>query len=122
MREAQAFTDMRERLSRYTLALSKTEWLSARLAASSEPEEREELQHRVDMQRGKSRRIMLEILDQIDALSDTKQIEVLSLRFVDGLSMEAIADKLSYSERHVRRLYSDAINELIELETSRATS
>lgn len=119
---SEAFSNMRGRLSRYRLIGSKIEWLEGRLEASSDPEEAEELQSRINAHRDKSRRIRRDILDRIDQLEDVKQAEVLSLYFVDCQSIEEIAAELSYSERHVRRLYSDAINELIELESSSETT
>lgn len=51
----------------------------------------------------------------IDALEDYQERQVLGLRYLNGMKFEDIAEKLSYSIDHVRRLHGIGINKLREI-------
>jgi len=71
-----------------------------------------ELENRIDKLEEKGRKIKREILDVIDTLDDTRYIDILESYFIDCCSWEQIADFTGYEERHVRRLYYEAIEKL----------
>ena len=63
------------------------------------------------IQRLKNKKSMLkdEILEEIDTLEDSRYVEILEAFFIDGISLEDIADNEGYTVRHVYRLYSEAV-------------
>ena len=68
-----------------------------------------ELEERIERLRAKGRDLRSEILAEIDTLEDTRYAEVLESFFIDGYTLEEIADNEGYTVRHVYRLYSEAI-------------
>lgn len=75
------------------------------------------MDRRIEAQRRRYQRAKRETEDKIDALENVRQAEILTLYFVDCLSMEEIAARVGFSERHSWRLYSDAIKKINKLET-----
>ena len=51
-----------------------------------------------------------ETLDIIDELEDPRYAEVLESFLIDDMTFKEIADDMDYTERHVIRLYSEAID------------
>lgn len=75
-----------------------------------------ELEERVKRLQNKGARYRREILEPIDDLADETLAEILESYYIRCLTIEEIADQLQYSERHVWRLFSQAI-ETIEIES-----
>lgn len=53
------------------------------------------------------------VLEEIDTLEDDRYVEVLESFFIDCKSFADIAEDTGYQERHVIRLYSQGIEELV---------
>ena len=68
-----------------------------------------ELEQRIARLKEKSKILKREILEEIDSLEDPRYCEVLEAYFIDGYTLEQIAEKECYTDRHVFRLYSEAI-------------
>lgn len=68
-----------------------------------------DLEDRIKRLKAKSRNLKKSVCEEIDSLEDPRYCEVLEAHFIDGLPIEDIADELGYTERHVNRLYSEAI-------------
>lgn len=68
-----------------------------------------DLEDRIKRLKAKSRDLKKSVCEEIDSLEDPRYCEVLEAHFIDGLPIEDIADELGYTERHVNRLYSEAI-------------
>lgn len=68
-----------------------------------------ELENRIS--RLKTRRLDLkaEIIAAIDTLDDPRHCEILESFFIDGYTLEQIAEKENYTTRHVYRLYSEGV-------------
>lgn len=73
-----------------------------------------ELEERIERLKARGVRQRHEILEEIDSLEDPKHAEVLELFFINCLTLEEIADKLRYSDRHVYRIYSEGVTYLSE--------
>lgn len=73
-----------------------------------------ELEERIKRLKARGVRQRHEILEEIDSLEDPKHAEVLELFFINCLTLEEIADKLRYSDRHVYRIYSEGVTYLSE--------
>jgi len=71
--------------------------------------EKDELQQRVDRLEEKGKMLKAEILEKIDELEDTRYAEILESFFIECKSFNVIAEENDYTERHVIRLYSEAI-------------
>ena len=71
--------------------------------------EKLDLEERISRLREKSKVLKKEILEEIDSLEDPRYCEILEAYFIDGYSLEKIAERECYSDRHVFRLYSEAI-------------
>lgn len=71
-----------------------------------------DLEKRIKRLKSKSRKLKEEIVDEIDTLDDPRYCEVLEAYFIDCLTIEEIADKEGYTERHMYRLYNEAVTEL----------
>lgn len=71
-----------------------------------------ELEERIERQKAKSKDLKKEILEEIDSLDDVRYMEILESFFIDGISLEDIADNEGYTVRHVYRLYSEAVTKL----------
>ena len=72
-----------------------------------------ELEDRIARLKEKGKIIKSEIVEEIDTLDDPRHCEVLEAYFIDGYSLKDIAKKECYTDRHVFRLYSDAIALLV---------
>ena len=68
-----------------------------------------ELESRIVKLKSKAMRIRSEILDEIDSLDDPRYVDVLEAYFLDGLTMDEVAARHSYTIRHAYRLYTEAI-------------
>ena len=71
--------------------------------------EKIELEERIARLKEKGKILKSEILEEIDTLEDPRYCEVLEAFFIDGCSLDDIAKKECYTDRHVYRLYSKAI-------------
>lgn len=68
-----------------------------------------EIEERIKRLKEKSKRYRLETLEEIDRLDDPRYSSVLEAFFIEGLNFGEIADKLTYTERHVERLYAEGV-------------
>lgn len=68
-----------------------------------------DLENRIKRLQRKGKTIKLEILEEIDSLDDPRYCEILEAYFIEGLSMEAIAERVAYTPRHIYRLYDKAV-------------
>ena len=75
-----------------------------------------DLEERIKRLKVKGKRLKNEILEEIDSLEDFRYCEVLEAFFIDGLSLEEIAENEGYTVRHIYRLYSEAVT-LLALES-----
>lgn len=75
--------------------------------------DKDELEKRIERLKDKGKQIKCEILEEIDSLEDPRYCEILEAYFIDGLSMEDIAENEGYSVRQIYKLYSEAINILL---------
>ena len=71
-----------------------------------------DLEDRIKRLRIKSRGLKLAVYEEIDNLEDPRYCDVLEMFFIDCLSFDEIAEELGYTERHVIKLYSEAITYL----------
>ena len=71
--------------------------------------DRSELQHRIDRLSDRGRVIRTEICEAIDALENPRYWEVLTALYIDGNSIQSIADNMGYSERRIYTLYSEGV-------------
>ena len=71
-----------------------------------------DLENRIKRLKEKSKRLKLEILEEIDSLDDSRYVAILEGFFIDCLSMEDIAENEGYTIRHVYTLYHNAIRAL----------
>jgi AraC-like DNA-binding protein len=69
-----------------------------------------DLEARIKRLKEKSREYKAEIREEIDSLEDYRYCEILEAHFIDGVSIEDIAEDLGYSERHTYTLYQEAIS------------
>lgn len=68
-----------------------------------------DLEDRIKRLKAKRRDLKKAVCKEIDSLEDPRYCEVLEAYFIDGLSFDDIAEELGYTERHVKKLYSEAI-------------
>jgi len=73
-----------------------------------------ELERRISRLKRKGQNLKREILDEIDTLDDPRYCSILESFFIDGFTMEEIADNEGYTERHIYRLYNEAISILAD--------
>jgi DNA-directed RNA polymerase specialized sigma subunit len=69
-----------------------------------------DLERRIERLKGKGEDMRREILDLIDELEDARYAEVLESFLIDDMTFKEIAEDMDYTERHVIRLYSEAID------------
>ncbi len=77
--------------------------------------EKDEIERRIKRLEEKGVIIKNEILDIIDELEDPRHAEVLESFLIDCKNFDEIAEDNSYSTRHIERLYSEAIKEIVAL-------
>lgn len=68
-----------------------------------------ELEKRIERLQLKNKKIKSEILEEIDSLDDPRYCEVLEAYFIDCMTISEIAEKEAYTDRHIYRLYDEAI-------------
>lgn len=71
--------------------------------------EKSETEDRIKRLVEKGKKLRAEILEEIDALEDPKQAEVLEAFFINGLTIEEISEEIGFHVRHVYRLYSEGV-------------
>lgn len=71
-----------------------------------------DLENRIKRLKKKSTVLKREILTEIDTLDNPLLCEVLESFFIDCMSLEDIADINGYTDRHIRRLYSEGVRVL----------
>ena len=71
-----------------------------------------DLEKRIEKLRSKSRDLKASVYELIDSLEDARYCEVLEAHFIDGLSFEDISEEMGYTERHIYKLYQEAIRVL----------
>ena len=57
----------------------------------------------------RGRKIKAEIIDKIDSLDNRKYCEILEAYFIDCKTLVQISYDMGYSDRHTRRMYSEAM-------------
>lgn len=67
--------------------------------------QRQELQDKINSKCAKRK----EIVDSIERMANPRDRMILKSRFVDGLTHDEVAEKISYSNMQVRRFYEDAL-------------
>ena len=76
--------------------------------------DKEETQERINALILQAKEIRREIYAALDTLDDFREVEVLELFFIYNMSLDKIAEKIGYTERHTIRFYSSAIRHLDE--------
>ena len=71
--------------------------------------EKVDLEERIAKLSGRGLILKHEITDKIDELEESKYAEILESFFIDCKEFDEIAESMGYTERHVIRLYSEAI-------------
>lgn len=74
--------------------------------------QREEIEYRINRLVSESRPIKMEIIDAIDHLSNSLEASILEQYFIEDIQLDAIAIRMSYSMRQVKRLYGDAVRKV----------
>lgn len=80
--------------------------------------EKIDLEKRIEKLKEKNHKVKEEILEEIDALEDTRYCEVMEAHFIDDLTFEKIAEYMGYTERHIYNLYKEAISLLVVMHIS----
>lgn len=73
-----------------------------------------DLEKRINKLTAKKSDLKNMVLDEIDNLEDDRYVEVLESFFIDCKTHAEIAEDTGYQERHVIRLYSEAIRVLVD--------
>lgn len=68
-----------------------------------------ELEKRIQRLEDRGKEYRREIITVIDNMSNCKHVAVLEALFINGDSLEAIAENEGYTVRHIFRLYAEAI-------------
>ena len=71
--------------------------------------DKSELEERISRLKEKSKILKRDILAEIDTLEDSRYCEILEAYFIDGYTLSEIAEENGYTDRHIFRLYSEAI-------------
>lgn len=69
-----------------------------------------DLERRIKRLKSKGETVRREILDIIDELDDWRYAEILEDFLIEEMDFSEIADKMNFTERHVIRLYGEAID------------
>lgn len=69
-----------------------------------------DLERRIEKQKLEGGRLRRRTLDLIDQVDDVRRGEVLEDYFIYGMSFGQIAEEMGYTERHIIRLYGEAID------------
>ena len=69
-----------------------------------------DLERRIKRLKSKGEAVRREILDIIDELDDWRYAEILEDFLIEEMDFSEIADKMNFTERHVIRLYGEAID------------
>lgn len=71
---------------------------------------KEETEHRIQKLVDISRVVRMEIIDSLDTIDDYRFSEVLESYFIEGQTLEAIAENKNYSIQHVGYLYGKGLD------------
>ena len=80
--------------------------------------DKDDLERRIKRLKQKGENLKERIYEEIDSLEDSRYCEVLESYFIDGLTLEDIAEEMGYTERHIYTLYKEAITALVVTEIS----
>lgn len=76
--------------------------------------DKDEYERRLKNREAKSEVLKREINDEIDKLDNPTHIDVLEGYLIGCKSFEIIAEELGYDQRHVERVYANAVHTLVE--------
>ena len=74
--------------------------------------DKQDLEDRIKRLKAKRRDLKRFVYEKIDSLEDPRYCEILEAHFIEGISIEDIADELGYTERHTYNLYREAIDSI----------
>ena len=77
-----------------------------------------DLERRIEKQKLEGDRLRRRTLDLIDQVDDVRRGEVLEDYFIYGMSFGQIAEEMGYTERHIIRLYGEALDMITLCDTS----
>ena len=80
--------------------------------------DKDDLERRIKRLKQKGENLKERIYEEIDSLEESRYCEVLESYFIDGLTLEDIAEEMGYTERHIYTLYKEAITALVVTEIS----
>lgn len=106
--------DAREKLQRTTSAALE----GTAVAASTDPHKNEgfaALQDQVEQQTDRLFQTQAELLEVIGRIDDDRLRTVLTLRFVNCMTLEQVAVEASYSYKHTKRLLARGIEQVAKI-------
>ena len=107
----------RDNLLRYRKTIEFISWLESKKEKQADKDRIQEIDCRIDNKKRSAKFLQSELLNQLESLNNIVQVEIMELYFIEGFTISEIAERLKYSERHVARVYSNAIKELIKRDT-----
>jgi len=111
---SEKFIAERDRLFRYQKATRFVDYLKRKRSRLSDPEDIEDIDSRIRHKQTFADKARKEIRDRIYLLDNEIYCEILELYFLCEVPLPEVADRLGYTERHIRKLYSEAINKLAD--------
>ena len=116
MKNKEKYLELKKRLLKYRSAMERVQRLRLRMDENRRGDDMEELKRRAERQEQRAIEYMNDLEGMLNLLEEGKRREVLELYFRNGLSHEEIAEQNSYTERHVKRLFSEGMYALLTLE------
>lgn len=95
----------RDLMSIKSPALSSEPKASVRITLEDKLIRKDELESKINATLKFARQNRADIMRRIDALENQKQALVLERYFIDGVTLETIADEMNYSYEYVKQLY-----------------
>jgi hypothetical protein len=77
-----------------------------------------ELEERLERFKAKAQKAKREILSELDELEDDRYSELLETYYIDCIPFETISENMGYTERHIYRLFNEAISALVQMSTN----
>ena len=115
MKDKEKYSDLKKRLLKYRNATERVQRLRLRMNENRRGDDMEELKPRVERQEQRADRFLEDLNQLLEKIKNERYKDILIALFIDGDTFSDVAKRIGYCERHIRRIYERAIDQLIDI-------
>ena len=115
MKDRERYSDLKKRLLKYRNATERAQRLRLRMSENRFGDDIEELRRRIERCEQRADGFLEGLNQLLEKMKNERYKDILIALFIDGETFSDVAKKIGYCERHIRRIYEHAIDQLIDI-------